>query len=160
MKKLIYIVDDEPAIAKLLSYWVHDKWDYAVEIFTDGEQALKKLSAKPDLILLDIMLPGLNGIETLKKIKQYDENLPVIILSAQGRIETALEALRNGAYDYFPKPIDTPRLEPAIKNAIKNYDLTREVQNLRENVHREFKFENIISADGKMQDVFKLVSKV
>ncbi|HKB86106.1 MAG TPA: sigma-54 dependent transcriptional regulator [Ignavibacteriaceae bacterium] len=160
MDKNVYIVDDEPAISKLLSYWVKDKWKYDVEVFDNGEDVLKKLSSKPDLILLDIMLPGLDGLETLKRIKHYDENLPVIILSAQGSIEVAVEALRYGAYDYFPKPIDQQRLEPAIKNAIKNYDLTKELQNLRENVQKEYSFDNIISADGKMQDVFKLVSKV
>jgi len=158
--KLVFIVDDEPAISKLLSYWVKDKWKYDVEVFASGEDVLKRLNGKPDLILLDIMLPGLDGLETLKRIKHFDENLPVIILSAQGSIEVAVESLRYGAYDYFPKPIDQQRLEPAIKNAIKHYDLTRELQKLREDVQKEYSFDNIISADGKMQGVFKLVTKV
>jgi DNA-binding NtrC family response regulator len=106
------------------------------------------------------MLPGLDGIETLKRIRQMDENLPVIMLSAQGSIEVAVESLRFGAYDYFSKPIDQQKLELAIKNAIKNYDLQKELQNLKENVRKEYSFDNIITADGKMQDVFKLVSKV
>ena len=160
MDKLIFIVDDEKAISRLLSYWVKDKWKYEAEVFDNGEDVLKKLHLKPDLILLDIMLPGLDGLATLKRIKQYDENLPVIILSAQGSVEVAVEALRFGAYDYFPKPIDTQRLEPVIKNAIKQYDLTRELENLKEDVKREYSFDNLISADNKMQDVFKLVSKV
>ncbi len=160
MEKLIFIVDDEQAISKLLSYWVKDKWKYQVEIFSNGEDVIKNLSKKPDLILLDIMLPGANGIETLKKIKQFDENVPVIMLSAQGSIEVAVDSLRFGAYDYFTKPIDQQKLELSIKNAIRNYDLTKELQNLRENVKQEYSFDNIISADGRMQDVFKLVSKV
>lgn len=160
MAKLVFIVDDELAIAKLLSYWVKDKWQYDIEVFNSGEEALKNLNLKPDVILLDIMMPGLNGVETLKRIKQTDKDIPVIMLSAQGSVEVALEAIREGAYDYFPKPIDLPRLEPAVKNAIKNYDLIRELENLRENVKKEYSFDNIISADGKMQDVFRLVSKV
>ncbi|MGA7837622.1 MAG: sigma-54 dependent transcriptional regulator [Ignavibacteriaceae bacterium] len=160
MDKLVFIVDDEQAISKLLSYWVKDKWKYNVEVFSNGEDALKRLSARPDIVLLDIMLPGLDGIETLKRIKQFDENLPVIILSAQGSIEVAVEALRFGAFDYFPKPIDMQRLEPSLKNAIKSYDLLKELENLKENVKKEYSFDNIISSDGKMQDVFKLVSKV
>jgi len=160
VSKLVFIVDDEPAIAKLLTYWVKDKWNYDVRVFSNAEDALRNLSCKPDVVLLDIMLPGLDGMETLKRLKQYDENLPVIILSAQGSIEVAVESLRFGAFDYFPKPIEQQRLEPAIKNAIKSYDLTREIQNLRENVKREYSFDNIISADGKMQDVFRLVTKV
>jgi len=160
LSKLVYIVDDEQAISKLLSFWVKDKWGYDVEVFSNGEAMLKRISGKPDVILLDIMLPGLDGIETLKRIRQFEENLPVIMLSAQGSIEVAVESLRFGAYDYFPKPLDQQRLELSIKNAIKNYDLTKEIQNLKENVKREYSFDNIITADGKMQDVFKLVSKV
>lgn len=160
MNKTVFIVDDEPSIAKLLTYWVKDKWGYKVQVFDRGETMLEKISNIPDAILLDLMLPGLSGIEILKKVKQFNEHIPVIILSAQGRIEVALEALRYGAFDYFPKPIDSQRLEPAIKNAIKNHDLTRELESLRENVRQEYKFENLVSVDGKMQDVFKLMSKV
>lgn len=160
MSKLVFVVDDEQAISKLLTYWVKDKWKYETEVFSNGEDVLRRLNARPDLILLDIMLPGMDGIEVLKKVKQYDENLPVIMLSAQGSIEVAVDAIRLGAFDYFPKPIDIQRLEPAIKNAIKNYDLTKELENLKENVKREYSFDNIISADGMMQDVFKLVTKV
>ena len=160
MDKLIFIVDDEQAISKLLSYWAKDKWKYQVETFSNAEDALKNLTKKPDVVLLDIMLPGMDGIETLKRIKQFDENIPVIMLSAQGSIEVAVEALRFGAFDYFTKPIDQQKLELAIKNSIRNYDLTRELQNLKENVKKEYSFDSIISSDGKMQDVFKLVTKV
>ncbi len=160
MNKLIFIVDDEIAISKLLTYWVKDKWQYDVEVFSNSEDALKKLNLKPDLILLDIMLPGLNGLEALKRIKAMDENLPVIMLSAQGSVEVAVESIRYGAFDYFPKPIEIQKLEPAIKNAIKSYDLSRELESLKENVKREYSFDNIISSDGKMQEVFKLVTKV
>jgi two-component system, NtrC family, response regulator AtoC len=158
--KLIFIVDDEQAISKLISYWVKDKWKYDVEVFDNGESMLRRLQARPDLILLDIMLPGLDGVETLKRIKQFDENIPVIMLSAQGSIQTAVDTLRLGAYYYFSKPVDWQQLELSIRNAIKAYDLTKEVENLRENVKKEYSFDNIISADGKMQDVFKLVNKV
>lgn len=160
MGKLIFIVDDEQAISKLLSFWVKDKWKYDIEVFFNGEDMLRRLQAKPDLILLDIMLPGLDGIETLKRVKQFDEDLPVIMLSAQGSIEVAVDSLKFGAFDYFAKPIDMQRLEPSIKNAIKAHELSKEIVNLRENLKRDYSFDNIISADGKMQDVFKLVSKV
>ncbi len=160
MSKLVFIVDDEQSIAKLLSFWVKDKWGYEVEIFSNSESMLKKFSLKPDIILLDIMLPGLDGIETLKRIKQMDEHLPVIMLSAQGRIDVAVDSIKYGAYDYFSKPIDQQKLELSLKNAIRNYDLVKEIQNLKENVKKEYSFDNIISADGKMQDVFRLVSKV
>lgn len=160
MNKLVFIVDDEQAISKLLSYWLKDKWGYDIEVFASGEEVLKRLYQKPDLVLLDIMLPGMDGMEVLKRIRQVDENLPVLMLSAQGKIEVALESLKFGAYDYFPKPIDLQKLEPAIKNAIKGYDLTKEIENLRENIKKEYSFSNMVSADSRMQDVFKLVTKV
>jgi two-component system response regulator AtoC len=160
VNKLVYIVDDEQAISKLLSYWLKEKWGYDIEVFGSGEELLKKLYQKPDLVLLDIMLPGMDGLEILKKIRMVDEHLPVIMLSAQGKIEVALESLKYGAYDYFPKPIDLQKLEPAVKNAIKGYDLTKEIENLRENIKKEYSFSNIVSADSRMQDVFKLVTKV
>lgn len=160
MNKLVFIVDDEHAISKLLSYWLKDKWGYDIEVFSNGEDALKRLFQKPDLVLLDIMLPGMDGIGVLKRIRQIDEHLPVIMLSAQGKIEVALESLKFGAYDYFPKPIDLQKLEPTIKNAIKGYDLTKEIESLKENIKKEYSFANIVSADSRMQDVFKLVTKV
>ena len=160
MEKLIYIVDDEKPISKLLSHWVKDRWKYRVEVFDNGEAILKNLSGNPDLILLDIMLPDIDGIEILKRIRTYNEHLPVIMLSAQGSIEVAVEALRQGAFDYFSKPIDIQHLEPAIKNAIKGYDLQRELILLKESAKKEYSFDNIISADPKMQGVFRMVSKV
>ena len=160
MEKLVFIVDDEKSIARLLAHWLKDKWKYKVEVFENGEEVLKKLHLNPDLILLDIMLPDIDGIEILKRVKQIDEDLPIIMLSAQGSIEVAVEALRLGAFDYFPKPIDVQRLEPAVKNSIRNYDLVKELKLLRENVKREYSFDNVVSADKKMQDVFKMVSKV
>lgn len=160
MNKLVFIVDDEQAISKLLSYWLKDKWGFDIEVFSSGEDALKRLYQKPDLILLDIMLPGMDGLEVLKRVKQIDQNMPVIMLSAQGKVEVALESLKFGAYDYFPKPIDLQKLEPAIRNAIKNYELTKEIESLRENIKKEYSFSNIVSADSRMQDVFKLVTKV
>lgn len=160
MERLVFIVDDEKPISKLLTHWVKDRWKYRVEVFENGEGVLKSLSLNPDLILLDIMLPDIDGIEILKRIRMQNEHLPVIMLSAQGRIEVAVEALKQGAFDYFPKPIDIQRLEPAIKNAIKNYDLQREILLLKENAKQEYSFDNVISADKNMQGVFRMITKV
>lgn len=160
MDKLIFIVDDEASILKMLTHWVQNQWEYKTKVFSNGSEALENLSDNPDLVLLDIMLPDISGLEVLSKIKQRNPSLPVIMLSAQGSIEVALECIRGGAFDYFPKPVDKNRLEPAIRNAIKGYDLERELENLKENLQREYKFENIISADKKMQDALRMVSKV
>ncbi len=160
MKNLVFIVDDEPSILKLLTHWVRDGWDYNVRGFTNGREMLDYLIEEPDLVLLDIMLPDIDGSTLLKKIKLLKPHLPVIMLSAQGSIEVALESIRLGAFDYFPKPIDKNRLEPAIKNAITNFELQKQVNELKENLRKEYSFDNIISTDKKMQEVFRMVSKV
>lgn len=160
MDKLIFIVDDEESILKLLTHWVKSTWGYKVKTFTNGKDLFESLNESPDLILLDIMLPDINGNEILKKLKAINENIPVIMLSAQGSIEVAMESIRLGAFDYFPKPIDKNRLEPAIKNAIQNYELIKRIDELEENIQKEYSFDNIISADKSMQKVFRLVSKV
>ncbi len=160
MEKLVFIIDDEESISKMLVHWVKNQWNYNCKTFINGTDALNALSDDPDLILLDIMLPDINGNEVLSKIKARNKQIPVIMLSAQGSVEVALESIRLGAFDYFPKPIDKNRLEPAIRNAIKHYDLEREIENLKENLTKEYSFDNIISADKKMQEAFKMVSKV
>ncbi len=160
MEKTIFIVDDEPAILKLITHWVKNEWGYNVRTFTNGTELLENIYDDPDLILLDIMLPDISGTDILKRIKKRNKHLPVIMLSAQGNIDVALECIREGAYDYFPKPVDKNRLQPAIKNAIRNYDLERRVDELNTNLQNEYNFDNIVSADKKMQDVFKMVTKV
>ncbi|MEG8946742.1 sigma-54-dependent transcriptional regulator [Rosettibacter firmus] len=160
MEKLIFIVDDEESILKMLTHWCKNQWGYKVKTFTTGSEVLNALNEEPDLILLDIMLPDINGNDLLIKIKQSNPQLPVIMLSAQGSIEVALESIRLGAFDYFPKPLDKNRLESAIRNAIKNYDLERELKKLKENIQKEYSFDNIVSADKKMQEAFRMVSRV
>lgn len=160
MEKLVFIVDDEESILKMLTHWVKNQWGYSVKTFTNGADLLQSLHQNPDLVLLDIMLPDINGNVILEKVKLQMPSLPVIMLSAQGSVDVALESIRLGAYDYFPKPVDKNRLEPAIRNAIKNHDLEREISKLKQNIRTEYSFENIISADKKMQDAFRMISKV
>lgn len=160
MDKTIFIVDDEPAILKLITHWVKNEWEYDVRTFTNGTELLENIYENPDLILLDIMLPDISGTELLKRIKRMNKHLPVIMLSAQGNIDVALECIREGAFDYFPKPVDKNRLKPAVQNAIKGFDLQRRVDELNTDLQHEYSFDNIVSADKKMQDVFKMVTKV
>jgi two-component system response regulator AtoC len=156
----IYIVDDEETISKLLDTWVGQRWGYKTEVFQDGKSFLNRLSEPPNLILLDIMLPDISGIDLLKEVKERTPEIPVIVLSAQGSVEVALKTLKLGAVDYFSKPIDFPKLEIAIKNSLKLSSLSREVENLKESIGTRLHFENIVSQSGEMQEVFKLVNKV
>ncbi|HLF19870.1 MAG TPA: sigma-54 dependent transcriptional regulator [Bacteroidota bacterium] len=157
--KFVYIVDDEESVAKLLEIWVIQKWGYQARQFSEGESCLEALD-DASIVLLDLMLPGIGGVETLKEIKRRQPDLPVIILSAQAKIDVAIETLKLGASDYFSKPVDFPRLEVAIKNALQMSELSREVLRLRESIGQKVHFENIIAQSGEMHDVFNLVNKV
>ena len=159
-ERLMYIVDDEETISKLLEHWATKKWGYQARCFTTGEACLEGLSVIPDVVLLDIMLPGIGGVETLKQIKAQYPDVPVIMLSAQGKVDVAIETLKIGATDYFSKPVDFAKLEISVKNAIQTHDLSREVARLREAVGKPVHFDNIVSDNGAMQEVFKLVQKV
>lgn len=159
-ERLIYIVDDEETISKLLEHWVTKKWGHQARCFATGEECLENLNVVPDAVILDIMLPGIGGVDTLREIKGRFPDLPVIMLSAQGKVDVAIETLKLGATDYFSKPVDFSKLEISVKNAIQTHDLSREVVRLREAMGKPVHFDNIISDNGAMQEVFKLVQKV
>jgi len=160
VKKLIFIVEDEPANAQMLDLWVSKRWGYKSRLFGTGEECLDNLHESPDLVLLDLMLPGIKGEEILAEIKKHDSNIPVIILSAQDDVERAVQTLRLGANDYYGKPVDFPRLGNAVKNALQLHELALEVSRLREQTAKPVHFDNIVSNSGMMQEVFRLVEKV
>jgi DNA-binding NtrC family response regulator len=159
-KPLIFIVDDEETIRRLLQHWVTTRWGYEARIFSTGEECLEALSEDPDLILMDIMMPGIGGIDALKEIKKRDAGIPVVMLSAQGDMQVAVESLKLGGSDYFGKPVDFPKLEAAIRTILQLREVSREVVQLKERMERDVHFENIIASSGEMQEVFRLVTKV
>ncbi len=161
MKNTIYLIDDEASIQKLVGHWARNLWKYEFKAFTTGKEFLEGFNrAQPDLVLLDIMLPDTDGLELLKKIKSANPELPVIMLSAQGNVDVAIESLHLGAFDYISKPIEHEKLGKSIKNAITNYNLNNQIKQLKQSLKDKYSFENIISTDRKMQEVFELVSRV
>ncbi|MDI6761738.1 MAG: response regulator [Thermodesulfobacteriota bacterium] len=118
MKKTILIVDDEKELCKILSDSLSQN-HYRVFVAFDGKRALQLVKEeKPDLILLDIKMPRMNGIEVLKKIKKMKKEIVVIMLTAYGTLETARKAMKLGAYDYLTKPFDLFNLKSLVKEAL------------------------------------------
>ncbi len=157
-KALIFIVDDDHSLRRLLEFTMQS-WGHETESFSSGEALIKNLDHNPHVVLLDHMMPGLSGLEALKAIKEKKPELPVIMLSAQGKIDVAVEIMRAGAADYFTKPVDLKRLQFAINNAISLHDLRDKVRQLQDTLETSVRFENIISNSGAMQNVLKLVDK-
>ncbi|MBS3905434.1 MAG: response regulator [Syntrophaceae bacterium] len=118
MKKTILIVDDEKELCKILSDSLSQD-HYRVFVAFDGKRALQLVKEeKPDLVLLDIKMPRMNGIEALKKIKKMKKEIVVIMLTAHGTLETARKAMKLGAYDYLTKPFDLFNLKSLVKEAL------------------------------------------
>ncbi|HEX5816091.1 MAG TPA: response regulator [Methylomirabilota bacterium] len=112
-RKRILIVDDEPLIAEVLGE--HFKAAYDVETALNGTDALTAvLRHRPDLVLLDINMPRMNGVEVLKDVKKIDESIPVIMVTANEQVSVAAEALRSGAFGYVPKPFDFRYLDHMV----------------------------------------------
>ena len=134
MSKRVLIVDDEASIRssleKLLSYE-----NYKTFTSPDGPSALETVSGERiDLVLLDIKMPGMDGLEVLGKLKEMREDLPVVIISGHGTIQTAVEATRLGAFDFIEKPIDLDKLLLTVRNGLKLGDLEKENEELKEKV--------------------------
>jgi len=120
---LILIVDDEPRVRESIRSILEDE-GYTVIEASDGQEGLARVASdKPDSVLLDIWMPDLDGIEVLRGIKQVDEDLPVIIMSGHGTIETAMKAAKLGAYDFLEKPLSIDKLELVLRNALSQRNL-------------------------------------
>jgi len=157
----IFVVEDDPIYAKILNYHLSQNPDYEVKVFNNAKTCLKHLHESPDLITLDYSLPDLSGAEMLKKILDYNSDLPVIIISGQNDIFTAVELLKDGAYDYIVKDDDTKsRLWNTVKNARDNYNLKKEVATLREELGQRYNFtKGILGTSTVMKRIFSSMEK-
>lgn len=124
----ILIIDDEKAIRKTLSEILGYE-GYKIDEASDGEEGLSKFKSKNyDLVLCDIKMPKLDGIEFLEKAKEINSEVPIIIISGHGNIETAVEAVKKGAYDYISKPPDLNRMLITLRNAMDKNTLVAETK--------------------------------
>lgn len=157
----ILAVDDDKSISTLVKSILSLEKQHEVNTVISGEACLKYIREQiPDLILMDIQMPGIDGIETLKRVKEYHSRIPVIMMSAHGTIERAVRSMRLGAYDFITKPIERERLLITVKNALMTSSLKREVDELKSELKQKYTFKNIIGQSGVMQEVFKSVEKV
>ncbi|MBC7350365.1 MAG: sigma-54-dependent Fis family transcriptional regulator [Candidatus Aminicenantes bacterium] len=154
---LIHLIDDEPIIHDVLGQ-ILEAEGYSVEISASGEEALKKFEEqKFDLILLDLLMPGMDGLEVLKQIRRIDPEAMVIIITAYASVESALAAIKMGAYDYIQKPFKNDELLMTIRRALEHRQLQEENIRLRSELKKKFSFNNIIGKSQVMMNVFELV---
>ncbi len=154
----IYIVDDDETIREGVTMALEA--DYQVDAFSTAESAMEGIKDNPpDLVLLDIGLPGMDGIEALEKIKELYPDILIIMITAYEDINTVISAMKLGAYDYVVKPIQMDGLEMAIRNALETIRLRKDVQSLQENYLKE-NLPCFIAESNAIQDVMEFIGMV
>ncbi len=155
MAESILIVDDEPAILTSLSKILEDE-GYQIAMAKSGQEALKALVADPpDLMMLDIWMPELDGIETLKRVREQAPQVQVVMMSGHGNIETAVKAIKLGAYDFIEKPLSLENVTLRVRHALDQRRLQEENKTLRSKVDRQFELVGTSPAMQKLRALIK-----
>ena len=156
-KGIIHVIDDEPVIHDVLGQFLTSE-GYEVELSASGEEALEKFTPRSaDVILLDLLMPGLDGIEVLQRLRKIDPVVAVIIITAYGSVESAIAAMKMGALDYIQKPFKHDDLLLTIERAVERKRLQEENLRLKDELRQKFSFSNIIGKSPAMRTVFDLV---
>lgn len=157
----IFVVEDDEWYNRLLVHNLSLNPDYEIQSFADGKSCLDNLHQQPDVVTLDYRLPDMKGLEVLKRIKEIDEDIQVILISEQEHIEVVVDLLKHGAYDYIVKSKDIrERLLNTITNIRKEFQLKNEIRSLRKEVRKKYSYENtIIGNSPATQKIFDLIEK-
>jgi DNA-binding NtrC family response regulator len=160
VKGTILVVDDDADLRALLQDVLDDR-GHRVVVAEGGREALKRLGEQDfDVVLSDLRMRDMQGIELLGEVKRAFPDTNVIIMTAFGSVETAVEAMKQGAYDYVTKPVKTDELVLVMERAVREASLRREVVRLRKEVHREYSFHQILGKSKPMREVFDLIRRV
>ena len=151
----ILVVDDEPAEREGLARLV-GQWGYEVETAASGEEALNLVETQhPAVVLTDLVLPEMDGLTLLQRLKETGRPPIVLLVTGHGTVETAVEAMRHGAFDYLTKPVDTTRLQVLLEKSIEQESLSREVSFLRHQLRQKGSFGQMVGQSRGMQEVYR-----
>ncbi len=158
MKKRILVVDDEEKLRRVIELHLAAT-GFDVDQSASAEEALKA-AERADLILTDLRLPGMDGLQLLALLRQQNVHAPVIVMTAYGTIENAVEAMKSGASDFLLKPFSLDHLTAVIEKALEVRALRDENRQLREELGRRYQFDNIVGRSGPMQEIFGTIARV
>ncbi len=162
----ILVVDDEPIMQEILGDFLREE-GYSIDIAGSGEEGVELAQESSyDCAIVDLMMPGIDGIETMQKLREIDTSLPVIVVTAFASVESAVEAMKQGAFEYITKPFKNDEVLVVLQNAIRTRQLELEVPQLKEEVKTlrkalkdKYRFENIIGKNRYMQEVYGLIEQ-
>ncbi len=156
----VLIADDEEDFREIFSNII-EKMGYAVLTAQDGFGALELIDANPvDIALIDFKMPGMTGLELLREIKQRSPGTEVIVITGMGTIDSAVEAMKSGAYDYITKPVNFEELENILRRIVHTQALVKENERLRNALRQKYKFQNLVGSTPEMLKIFQLIEKV
>jgi DNA-binding NtrC family response regulator len=159
-KHRILLIDNEEGLCRMMEQVLLDN-GYLVRAFTNPVKAMDGFNpANWDIVITDIKMPGMTGLEVLQQVKEKARELPVIIITAYATVEMSIQALRKGAYDMLTKPFEPDELVFRVKNALQQAQLQEENRELRREIEEKLQFENIIGASGALKNVLDKVQKV
>ena len=159
MSARILVVDDEEIVIRSCLRILGDG-DYQVEAVQDGREALRKIEEHPyDVMILDIMMPNIGGLEVLRRIKETHPDVDVVMVTGLSQIDTAVQAMKLGAFDYISKPFEPDEIKLVVQRALERRQLLQENLNLKSEVSSKYRFENIIGSSPQMQAVYRLVAQ-
>jgi DNA-binding NtrC family response regulator len=160
-KARVLVVDDEPAIRESLHALLTLEGGYTVDLAESGTEGLHKLHNRAyDLVLLDLMMPDMSGMDVLREVRERDRETPIFMITAYGSVEAAVNALKAGADDYFPKPFENDKLIREIEGVIERRRLAYENTHLKRALKQRYSFPNIIGKSERMVRVLDLVAQV
>ena len=155
----ILVIDDEAIMQEILADFLREE-GFEVDIAGSGEEGLDLAREHPyDCAIVDLMMPGIDGIETMQALKGRDPELPVIMITAFASVESAVEAMKRGAHEYITKPFKNDEVLVVLQNAIRQRRLEEEVRTLRKALKDKYRFESIVGKNRRMQDVFALIEQ-
>jgi DNA-binding NtrC family response regulator len=156
----VLVVDDEPMVCLSLTNWLEEE-NYSAKAVEDGPKAVAAFREENwDVVLLDLRMPGMDGMEVLKQIKEISPHTVVIMMTAYASIQSAVQAMKEGAYDYIVKPLDVDQLSLMLKRIVEHQQLITENILLRKRLTEQYEFEDIIGKSDAMQSVFEMIKTV
>lgn len=159
-RERILVIDDEDVVREIFERLLKSG-PYQSDFVASGEEGLKLAREREyDAVVLDVMMSGLGGLETLQEIRRIDSDLPVIMVTAFASLENAIECMKQGAFDYITKPFKNDEVMLAIQKAVQQRSLLRENKNLKSQLQEIYGFENIVGHSDQMRKVFELVTQV
>ena len=160
MPERLLVVDDEPSMREFLEIMLAQD-GYQVRTASSGEEGFEMfLQDEPDLVLTDVKMPGMSGLDLIRKIRSLDTSVPVIVITAFASAEDALRAVREGAYDYLSKPFQLDDLRIIMRNALEVRRLRRQNAELRRSIEEKYRFGNIIGKSPQLSEIFNLIRRV